>query len=103
MKRGYADISSTPLFEFGYGLSYTSFEYSNLNITPIETGPEGEVRISLNVTNTGNRAGSEVVQLYINDVISSVTRPIKELKGFEKVMIGSSSEKIRLKGEFEVK
>lgn len=139
-QRGYVDISSAPLFEFGYGLSYTSFEYNNLNISPKESGPEGEVLISLDVTNTGNRSGAEVVQLYINDVISSVNTPIKELQGFQKVMldpgekkrvefklkpeqlsfldknlnwivepgmfavmVGSSSENIRLSGEFEVK
>ena len=140
MDEGYVDASLTPLFEFGFGLSYTSFEYSNLSITPEENGPEGKFKISLDVTNTGNRPGAEVVQLYVSDIISSVTRPVKELKGFEKimlnagekkkvefsltpehlsfldqnlkrvvepgmfdVMVGSSSEDIRLKGEFEVK
>lgn len=139
-QEGYVDISSSPLFEFGYGLSYTSFEYSNLNIAPKENGPQGDVLISLDVTNTGNRQGAEVVQLYINDIISSVNTPVKELQGFDKimlnpgekkkveftlkpeqlsfldqnlkwvvepgkfsVMVGSSSENIRLKGEFEVK
>jgi beta-glucosidase len=136
----YADMPATPLWEFGFGLSYTSFEYSNLTITPKESASEGEFKVSLDVTNKGSRSGAEVVQLYINDVISSVTRPVKELKGFEKVMlnpgekkrveftltpehlsfldqdlhrvvepgtfsvmVGSSSENIRLKGEFEVK
>ncbi|HOX74991.1 MAG TPA: glycoside hydrolase family 3 C-terminal domain-containing protein [Bacteroidales bacterium] len=136
----YADMPATPLWEFGYGLGYTSFEYSNLTINPVESGPEGEFHISLDVTNTGKRYGTEVVQLYIRDVISSVTRPVKELKGFKKVrlepgekqrveliinsehlsfldrnlervvepgvfevMVGTSSENIRLKGEFQVK
>jgi beta-glucosidase len=83
----YVDMSATPLFEFGFGLSYTSFTYDNLVITPQQIGSEGDVHISLDVTNTGDRAGSEVVQLYINDVISSVTTPVKELKGFEKVTL----------------
>jgi beta-glucosidase len=137
---GYVDMPATPLWEFGYGLSYTSFEYSNLEITPEKTGPAGEVYVSVDVKNTGKREGKEVVQLYINDVISSMSTPVRELKGFEKislkpgeektvkfkltpeqlsfldrhlepivepgifeVMVGSSCEDIRLKGEFEVK
>jgi beta-glucosidase len=139
-QRGYIDVPNSPLYEFGFGLSYTTFGYSNLSITPSVNGPDGEFHISLDVTNTGTRSGAEVVQLYINDVIGSVTRPVKELKGFEKVMlnpgekknvtftitseqlsfldqnlnrivepgtfavmVGSSSNDIRLKGEFEVK
>ncbi len=135
----YVDMNPLPLFEFGFGLSYTSFEYTNLTIAPSKSGIAGNVRISLEVKNTGKRTGAEVVQLYINDVVSSVTRPVKELKGFEKVflnpgekksveftltpdqlsfldqdmnrvvepgafsvMIGSSSENIRLKGNFDM-
>jgi beta-glucosidase len=89
----YVDISATPLFEFGFGLSYTSFTYHNLVITPRQIGSEGDVHISLDITNTGDRAGSEVVQLYINDVISSVTTPVKELKGFEKVTLDPGEKK----------
>jgi beta-glucosidase len=136
----YVDMSALPLFNFGFGLSYTSFEYSNLQITPEKIGPAGEVYVSADVKNTGKRDGNEVVQLYIDDMISSMSRPVRELKGFEKislaagekktvrfkltpehlsfldrnlepvvepgmfeVMIGSSSQDIRLKGEFEVK
>ena len=62
VNRAYVDISATPLFEFGFGLSYTSFKYDNLVITPQQIGSEGDVNISLDVTNTGDRAGSEVVQ-----------------------------------------
>jgi beta-glucosidase len=138
-EHGYVDVKASPLYEFGYGLSYTTFEYKDLFITPERIEKNGDVHVSLSVTNTGKRAGSEVVQLYIKDVLSSVTRPAKELKGFEKielepsetkkvefvltpeqlsfidkdlhrivepgkflVMVGSSSENIRLKGEFEV-
>ena len=135
----YIDMEGTPLYEFGFGLCYTSFEYSNLRISKKEIGPGGEVEVSVDVTNTGKRKGDEVVQLYINDVLSSVTRPVKELKGFAKVtleveetktvmfkilpedialldrdmhvvvepgifevMVGSSSENIKQRGEFEV-
>jgi len=138
--RAYVDMSASPLYPFGFGLSYTSFEYSNIKITPDVIGPAGEVLVSVDVKNTGNRVGCEVVQLYIDDVISSMSTPVKELRGFEKVklaagetktvefkltpehlsfldrhlepvvepglfkvMIGSSSEKILLNGEFEVK
>ncbi len=80
----YADMPATPLWEFGYGLSYTGFEYSNLQVTPQVTGPYGEINISIDVKNTGNRDGKEVVQLYIRDLIASVTVPVKELKGFVK-------------------
>ena len=91
--RSYTDLSATPLYEFGFGLSYTTFAYDNLVITPQQTGPAGDVNISLDVTNTGDRSGSEVVQLYINDIISSVTTPVKELKGFEKVALEPGEKK----------
>ena len=85
--RKYVDMPSTPLYEFGYGLSYTEFEYSNLQITPKEIGVRGEVEISAKVKNTGDLKGAEVVQLYINDVISSTSKPVKELKGYEKIVL----------------
>jgi len=136
----YIDMPATPLYEFGFGLSYTTFEYSNLSILPKEINNEGVVDITLDVKNTGAVKGDEVVQLYINDIISSTSKPVKELKGYEKislepgekktvklklspeelslfdrdmnfvvepgtfeVMIGSSSQDIKLKGQFEVK
>ena len=86
-RRGYVDMSALPLFEFGYGLSYTKFEYSNLRITPQETKPGSTVHISVDVKNIGDRTGQEVVQLYINDVISSVSTPVIELKGFKKITL----------------
>jgi len=89
----YADMPATPLWEFGYGLSYTTFEYSNLVISPSETGTGGEVSVSVDVQNTGDREGSEVVQLYINDVISSVSTPVIELKGFKKVNLKAGEKK----------
>jgi len=83
----YVDMPASPLWEFGFGLSYTNYEYDNLRITPQETGPYGEVKVSADVTNTGERRGSEVVQLYVRDCLATVTSPIKELKGFSKVML----------------
>jgi beta-glucosidase len=85
--RPYLFTNSTPLFPFGYGLSYTKFRYANLHLEPTAIPVSGKTRVSVDVTNTGSRAGDEVVQLYIRDEISSVTRPIKELKGFERVNI----------------
>jgi len=135
----YVSTSSKPLFPFGHGLSYTKFEYNNLEITPTKVPTLGEVTISFELRNVGKMPGAEVVQLYIRDEYASVTRPVKELKGFQKVrlnpgekrkivftlptellafydedmrliiepgeftvMIGSSSEDIRLIGKFEV-
>jgi beta-glucosidase len=85
--KAYADMPSSPLWEFGFGLSYTKFEYGNLRIAPEEIGGFGEVAISVDVKNSGDRKGSEVVQLYIRDLIASVTVPVKELKGFEKITL----------------
>jgi beta-glucosidase len=136
----YVDLPGTPLWEFGYGLSYTTFEFSNLTLSAKEIGTRGSVEVSADVSNTGSRAGDEVAQLYINDAVASVTRPVKELRGFQKVslqpgekktvkftltaddlalydqsmvrrvepgtfnvMVGSSSQQIRLRGSFEVK
>lgn len=135
----YVNMTEKPLYEFGYGLSYTSFKYGNLRINPTIIKPAGEVTVSVDVENDGERPGKEVVQLYINDKLSSVSTPVKELRGFEKVtleagekknitfkltsedlclldrnmewkvepgaftvMVGHSSEDIRLTGEFEV-
>jgi beta-glucosidase len=83
----YVDMDPKPLYAFGHGLSYTTFKYSDLEITPSETGPGGNVHISVTITNSGNRAGADVIQLYINDPISSVSTPVKELKGFKKIWL----------------
>lgn len=85
--RPYLFANSTPLFPFGFGLSYTKFRYANLRLEPASIPVNGKTRVSVDVTNTGERAGDEVVQLYIRDEISSVTRPIKELKGFQRLNI----------------
>ncbi|MDH5363526.1 MAG: fibronectin type III-like domain-contianing protein, partial [Aigarchaeota archaeon] len=84
---------STPLFPFGHGLSYTEFEYSNLHISPERIGPGGTVEIGVDVRNVGEVRGDEVVQLYLRDVVASVTRPVKELKGFNRIALGPGEEK----------
>jgi beta-glucosidase len=83
----YIDMPTTPLYPFGHGLSYTQFAYSNLRITPLEASPAGTVDIQVEVENTGPRAGDEVVQLYVHDVLASVTRPVQALKGFARVTL----------------
>jgi beta-glucosidase len=76
-----------PLFPFGYGLSYTSFSYSNLRLSKEDIRPDEELRVMVDVTNTGRTFGKEIVQLYVRDVKSSLIRPEKELKGFAKVSL----------------
>jgi len=135
----YVSEKTTPLFPFGHGLSYTSFEYSHLSISAPQARPGGTVDISLQVKNTGKLAGDEVVQLYVRDEYGSLPRPMKELKGYARirlapgdskkvtfhlpvnqlafinadqqlvlepgrimVMLGSSSDDIRLTGEFDI-
>lgn len=85
--RGFDKNGVKPMFPFGFGLSYTTFKLSNIHITQIGTGDNREVRVSCSLTNTGKRAGAEVIQLYVGDVKCSVPRPIRELKGFEKRML----------------
>jgi len=138
-KGDYADLSAKPLYPFGHGLSYTTFSYADLEISPATIDARGSVRVALRVTNTGARAGDEVVQLYLGDPIASVTRPVKELRGFARialapgetkrvnfeiaaaqlafydqamrfsvepgpidVLVGASSDDIRLTGSFEI-
>ena len=86
-RRGYLFEEITPLYPFGYGLSYTTFEFKNLRIENPTIKKDESTRMSVDVTNTGARAGHEVVQMYIRDSFSSVTRPVKELKGFGKVLL----------------
>lgn len=81
----YTDQSNEPLFPFGYGLSYTEFEYSDLTLDRATMGMEDSVIVGVTLTNTGGRFGEEVVQLYVRDRVGTVTRPVKELKGFRKV------------------
>jgi beta-glucosidase len=83
--RDYVFSHPSPLFPFGHGLSYTTFKYSRLRVTPARIRPAGQVEVSVQVRNTGDRAGQEVVQLYLNDVVSSVTTPVKVLRRFAKI------------------
>jgi beta-glucosidase len=136
----YTFMSAVPLFPFGHGLSYTRFEYGNLHIDSPVMSPDDSLKVSVDIRNTRPLAGDEVVQLYLRDVVGSVSRPVKELKGFRRislspgemktvaftlareelkmldetmkwvvepgeflVMIGSSSEDIRVKGRLEVR
>jgi len=80
----YADSPDSPLYPFGYGLSYTRFEYANLRVV---VEPSGEVAVSAEVTNVGERAGDEIVQLYIRDMVAAISRPVKELKGFVRLSL----------------
>jgi beta-glucosidase len=133
-------LNGKPLFPFGHGLSYTHFTYSNFRIASKKVSLDGEVNVSVTIQNSGKRLGDEVVQLYVHDVKSSVKRPVKELRGFQRItlkpgekqnltfkvpveklafyderthgflvepgsfniMLGSSSEDIRVTGQVEV-
>ncbi len=86
-RRGYLFDDVSPLFAFGYGLSYTTFELTNPRLTKKKITTKGATQVQIDVTNIGTRAGSEVIQLYIRDLVSSVTRPIKELKDFSKIYL----------------
>jgi beta-glucosidase len=86
-KGDYVDMPTSPLYAFGHGLSYTEFAYGDLRIEPAEVPPDGHVTVSLELRNTGARAGDEVVQLYLRDPVASVTRPVKELKGFVRLTL----------------
>jgi beta-glucosidase len=86
-RRGYLFDDVSPLYAFGFGLSYTSFSITNPRLTKKKIRPNGSTQVLVDVTNTGSREGTEVVQLYIRDVVSSATRPVKELKGFKKVRL----------------
>lgn len=86
-RSGYLDVSNEPLYPFGYGLSYTNFEYSDVILNDSVMSPKGQLIASVTVKNTGKRDGYEVVQLYICDKAASIIRPLKELKGFQKVFI----------------
>lgn len=92
-KSNYLDIPNEPLYPFGYGLSYTQFEYGKPNLSGTEMSKDGKLTLSVTVKNTGNREGNEIVQLYIRDVVGSISRPMKELKGFDKIMLKPGEKK----------
>ncbi|MGH7976303.1 MAG: fibronectin type III-like domain-contianing protein, partial [Limisphaerales bacterium] len=86
-RRGYIFDDATPLYPFGFGLSYTEFQFKKLRLEKAKIKTGDSTRVFVDVKNTGKRAGTETVQLYIRDCVSSVTRPIKELKGFQKISL----------------
>jgi len=92
-KSRYIDSPNDPLYPFGFGLSYTTFAYSNIKLSSQELTEKGELKATINVTNTGSVAGEEVVQCYVRDLVGSVTRPVKELKGFEKITLKAGESK----------
>jgi len=89
----YLDVSNTPLYPFGYGLSYTSFSYSDIIVNKISIKKNENITASVTVSNTGKYDGEEVVQLYIRDLVGSITRPVKELKGFQKIKLKAGESK----------
>ena len=91
---GYADVENSPLYSFGYGLSYTNFSYSDIKISSDSMTKDSKINASVTVTNSGSLKGEEVVQLYIRDIVGSIARPMKELKGFEKIELNPGESKI---------
>lgn len=83
----YLDVRNDPLYPFGYGLSYTTYQYGELKLDSKTMSPDGQITVTIPVTNTGNRDGIEVVQLYIRNVVGSIARPVKELKGFQRLSL----------------
>ncbi len=92
-KSGYLDMPNTPAYPFGYGLSYTTFEYGKMQLSQKEITAKESLEISVTVKNTGERTGEEVVQLYVRDVVGDISRPVKELKGFEKISLKAGESK----------
>ena len=89
----YLDVSNTPLYPFGYGLSYTTFAYGPLGVNKANFNFGEPLTVSVTITNTGACSGAEVVQLYVQDLVGSVTRPVKELKGFKKIFLEAGEAK----------
>jgi beta-glucosidase len=87
MREGYVDMPATPLYPFGYGLSFTKFEYGNLRVEPAQIHTGGEARVTVDVKNTGDRAGVETVQLYLHERYAPVSTPVKQLRGFARVAL----------------
>ncbi len=92
-RSNYLDVDNDPLYPFGYGLSYTTFQYSDISLSAPTMEQDGSVTAKVTITNTGKRDGAEVVQLYIRDLVGSITRPVKELKGFEKIFLKAGESK----------
>ena len=92
-RSNYLDVENSPLIPFGFGLSYTSFSYSDIKLSAASLNTTGKIKATVTVTNTGKYDGEEVVQLYIRDLVGSIARPVKELKGFQKIMIRKGESK----------
>jgi beta-glucosidase len=92
-RSNYLDVSNDPVYPFGYGLSYTTFSYSDIKLSAASMTANQTITASVMVTNTGSRKGKEVVQLYIRDLVGSITRPVKELKGFQKIELNAGESK----------
>ena len=92
-RSNYLDVSNDPLYAFGYGLSYTTFTYSDIILSKSVIKPNEKLEVKVTVTNTGNYDGAETVQLYIRDLVASITRPVKELKGFQKIFLKKGESK----------
>lgn len=92
-RSNYIDISNTPLYPFGYGMSYTTFEYTDFKLSGDEMDNNGQLTASVTVTNTGDREGDEIVQFYIRDLVGSISRPVQELKGFERITLKPGESK----------
>jgi beta-glucosidase len=92
-KSRYLDVSNEPLYPFGFGLSYTTFTYSDVKLSAANISSGDKLTVACRVTNSGSKAGEEIVQLYVQDVVGSVTRPVKELKGFQKIMLQAGESK----------
>jgi beta-glucosidase len=90
----YLDVGYEPLYPFGYGLSYTEYRYANLRLSSERVKKVDTLRVLVDVTNTGSRDGLEIVQLYVRDVVASLTRPVKELKAFQRVPISAGQTKV---------
>lgn len=89
----YLDVRNDALYPFGYGLSYTTFSYSDIRLSSNEMPRDGSIKATVTVTNTGNRDGDEIVQLYIHDKVASISRPVRELKGFKRIHLKSGESK----------
>ena len=104
-KTNYLDVSNDPVYPFGYGLSYTTFEYSEISLSKPAINAAEKLEVIVTVKNTGNYDGQEVVQLYVRDMVGTITRPVKELKGFQKIFLkkGESKEVVFTLGEEDLK